>query len=64
MCYQGRVVTGRLSYGVPTRCGGPLSREQTPYHHDMTAPNLHWIADYHWGIADDALREVEEIRVA
>lgn len=30
----------------------------------MTAPNLHWIADYHWGVADEGLREVEEIRVA
>ena len=29
------------------------------YHHFMTtAPNLNWIANYIWGIADDVLRDV------
>ena len=30
----------------------------TPRLHDMTAPNLNWIADYICGIADDMLRDV------
>ena len=25
---------------------------------NITAPNLHWIANYIWGIADDVLRDV------
>ena len=32
--------------------------ESNPRRHDMTAPNLNWIANYIWGIADDVLRDV------
>ena len=29
-----------------------------PHPHPMTTPNLNWIANYIWGIADDVLRDV------
>ena len=32
------------------------TRDQLTTH--MTAPNLNWIANYIWGIADDVLRDV------
>ncbi len=32
--------------------------DSNPRLHDMTAPNLNWIANYIWGIADDVLRDV------
>ena len=46
--------------------GGILSRRSdrttstTTHHHPMTTttPNLNWIANYIWGIADDVLRDV------
>ena len=36
--------------------GTPL--EGNSRHHKMSAPNLNWIANYIWGIADDVLRDV------
>ena len=51
--YQGRSVAGTLSYRGSR--AGP-TRDQTTTH--MTAPNLNWIANYIWGIADDVLRDV------
>ena len=40
----------------PLDAGGYLS-ERNPQSH-MTTPNLNWIANYIWGIADDVLRDV------
>ena len=33
-------------------------RDHPPHPHPMTTPNLNWIANYIWGIADDVLRDV------
>ena len=53
--YQGHSGAGSLSYGVPARRG----QHPTPNPRlHMTAPNLNWIANYIWGIADDVLRDV------
>ena len=43
--------------GFP-RDAGVAPPESNPRRHKMTAPNLSWIANYIWGIADDVLRDV------
>ena len=50
-------MAGTLSYrGFPRDAGEATTRDQLTTH--MTAPNLNWIANYIWGIADDVLRDV------
>ena len=49
--------TLRSAYTVPA-AEWKKNRSITPHHHPMTTPNLNWIANYIWGIADDVLRDV------
>ena len=55
--YQRRPVAVTLSYGSSRAIGAAPARDQRRRHH-MTSPNLNWIANHIWGIADDVLRDV------
>ena len=56
-----------MSPALPGELSGVANREtasrdqrtaRPPTPHPMTTPNLNWIANYIWGIADDVLRDV------
>ena len=57
LAIKSRSVAGTLSYGVPHDAGRHLP-DSTPRRHETTTPNLDWIANYIWSIADDVLRDV------
>ena len=54
-------MTARTRFGILSRRRRGQDGPGTPIphpHHPMTTPNLNWIANYIWGIADDVLRDV------
>ena len=56
--YQGRAVACTfIAQGLRAMQAVAFPRAN-PRLDDMTAPNLNWIANYIWGIADDVLRDV------
>ena len=49
--------TGTSSYGLPHHAGSRLP-DWTSRLREMTKPNLNWIANPIWGVAEDVLRDV------